>query len=305
LNANTSNSVSVANNTVTLNSNNPVVNIQSSGTGNTLNLTNLNISYALFSDNYYYTIFPGSINTLNIQSATITFSEFNFIMPFTYSFALPLSNYYSPSGFTNVANKFEHMDGTLTSNNPYVLYIDTITFDFSKTIKSPLINIELFCSGYNTIHINNLILVFGNNILDQLDFNIELTKSALIQSSIFTVSNITLIGKLTSKVFFTKSVLGLNTVYYSSNIKVNNNWALIVPLTQSNGYYSLPSNYQSLLDNAVSTNPKLAAALNISPPTSSSSNNQSMYLIIGIIIGVIILLGVLAFVYFKFIKKDK
>jgi hypothetical protein len=357
LNAETTNSVTVVSSQASINSKIPIINIISElTTGTTSSLNNLNITYAHFTDNDFYTILSNFLPMLIINNASITFDAFNFIMPFTYCFALPIKKpSTTKSPFRNVSNGrliknkmnidtniLEYMDGGsgISPSVEYEIHISKLSFDFSKTTIAPLINIELFFSGYSKVYIQNLELIFGTNNLNKTDFNIELLYSKVTSAPIFSISNITIIGNLTSNIFFTKTIPGLNSVSFSTAKKINNDWINLVTLTNNNGYYSIPETYQASIDSKkpappvtpisisdapLSKNPispkvsdqtstpilKSESKLAVPPTTpssssSSSSDGMSIGMIVGIVISIILLLAILAFVYFNFIaKKNK
>ena len=90
---------------------------------------------------------------------------------------------------------------------------------------------------------------------------------------------------------------------YSVPTKINNNYARIIELPYSNGYYGLPETYKSELNNIVkATVPNKTVTPLLSAPPEESG--LSLMTIIFIILGIIVVIGGGAFIYFKYIKKN-
>lgn len=294
------------------NSTNPVLNIQSASLISIIDT--INISYIPFTSNNFYTSFDGFKRVLSIKKAIIKYGIIDFILPFTYTFSVAPP----PSSYTNVDSKYKIRKNieNFGSNNPIgELYIDLLQLDFSSATLTPQININLLFTRYSKVHIQNLELVYGDSSLDGKKFGIDLNgysePSVAIQTKIV-ISRITFIGKLTSNIFLSKLISDSSfevfaDVYYSANVKNNGNYALLVPLIYSNGYYSVPETYESNLSSVINTNNNVVAkslVVNSQPEPAPVNNSWSTGAIIGIVIVVLIFIAASAYMYLTYFSKS-
>jgi hypothetical protein len=251
---------------------NPAINITAQD--NDKAISTLNISYNVMPENQYFTELSSFGKPLSINNMLLTFGTMNFLLPFLYIIHNSgaegfTSNNYEP--FTNTrqlyleskkskknktiiqkthinSNLVESFSESFSGSLPNTLTIDTITLDFSSSTLDTLNNIQLMFSGYTSVSIQNMILIFGDLSLNNKKFSILINSNSQIITT-FSILNITFIGSLSSNIFLTNPIPGLEKVYYSANKLINNRYALIVPLIYSNGMYSLPQSYQSRLKN--------------------------------------------------------
>jgi len=296
---------------------NPVLNISSSSANGIVDL--IDLSYGTFISNNYYTSFNGFKKELSIKKVTIDVGIIDFALPFTYTFAVAPP---SSSSFTNVTQKLnvrKNVENFSNINPVGELYIDLLQYDFSKATLTPQININLFFERYKRVNIQNLELNFGDNILDGKKLGIQsdgyIDGPAQILNNI-DISKITIIGRLTTNIFLSKP-LNKNApdviadMYYSTATKVNGNYAYIVSLIYSNGYYSVPETYASAVaaiiakDNETKSNTASKLALNtkIVPAPVPEEQNSNLYT--GLIIAlVLVIIAAIIYIYLKYIAPS-
>jgi hypothetical protein len=317
---------------------NPAINITASNDTIILNLAS---SYGVMNENQYITQLSGFSSPLSVRNTILTFGTMNFSLPFSYIFHSSLiqgfTNNHEP--FTNARQLYleskkpkknsllkektsinsniieSFIEHATTSTN--IVTFDKLTFDFSSSTLDTLNNIQLMFSGYTSVTITNLVLVFGTLALDNKKFNINIFNNAT-STTVLNIPNVTIIGTLSSNIFILSTIPGLRTVKYSVSRMINNDYALIVPLTvgSSIGKYTLPSTYQSQLttilnpatSGTTAPNPVRPPLITQAPSTSTDflsglqlSTGLSATVIMGIA-GVIILI-ILYLVYTTFIKK--
>jgi hypothetical protein len=120
----------------------------------------------------------------------------------------------------------------------------------------------------------------GSTILDNYKFNLDFNGIFTTVPTQFRVTNIIVIGKLTTQIMFVKNIAGLQNVKYID--QSGNSTKLIY----SNGYYAIPENF--------TTPPKTI--------TEQSQDNTWIY-IVGGLFGFLILAGIVY--YFFFMGKKK
>ena len=291
------------------NSTNPVLNIRPATPISIIDT--INISYNPFTSNNFYTSFDGCKRVLSIKKAIIKYGAIDFTLPFSYTFAVAKPS----SSFTNVDNKFQirkNIENFSSTNSIGELYIDLLQFDFSSAVLTPQININLLFARYNKVYIQNLELIYGDSSLDGKKFGIQLDGYSDPTVSIPTkieISKITFIGKLTSNIFLSKPISDnssevLVDVYYSTNNKINGNYALLVPLIYSNGYYSVPETYTANLSSVVNSSNNIAAkplVVNSQPaPAPAPEDNSWSTSSIILVIFVFALIAGIAYVYLTY-----
>jgi len=274
-----SSATSVPASTATLsNVTNPAISIAAPNNDNLI--SNLNVSYAPMPENQYFTQLTSFGSPLSISNLLLTFGKMDFILPFSYIFHSSLTEGFQeyketkesftnatqiyleskqPKKFPKLTDKKQktHINSNIIesytehlSNTSNTLSIDTLSLDFSFSILETMNSIQLMFSGYTSVSILNLQLIFGNLSLDNKKFNISVISNTTTKTT-FNIPTITFIGSLSSKLFISSSVFGSPTVNYSVNKMIGNNYALIRPLIYSNGYYNLPPNYQANLDSVL------------------------------------------------------
>jgi hypothetical protein len=259
------------------NLNNPSINILAPN--NDKIISNIIVNYPNLNENKYFTQLSSFGTPLSISNANFTFKTINFSLPFSYIFYASATEGYNSNNsesFTNAtqlyleskskkattnklktsinSNVIESFTEHLTNNNNNII-IDTLTLDFSSSTLEILNVINLMFSNYTSVTIQNLVLIFGTLSLDNKKFNINFIQDSK-RTTQYTISNITFIGSLSTNITLTSQIPGLSIVNYSVNRKVNNNYALILPLEYSNGSYVLPQDYQSKLTSALNSNDK-------------------------------------------------
>ena len=296
---------------------NPIVNILALNTNADSIINNLSIAYnptTPFTENKYYVMMSGFAPTLSVAFSTVTFSPINLNLPLNLTFLLPTS---APRGttsyFTNVGKeqKLESFYGNLLAENSSVehfasgnnIHIDTLQIDLSKSTLSTLVNIQLLFSGYTQVYIQNLEIIFGQNKIDNTAFNINFPSDSNV-STFYVIPEITFVGILTTRISLLSTVPGLTVVSYAVPIlnSTGTQYVLVEPLTYSNGYYILPESYNSNLEKIqkAAAAPVPVKAVAAAPPPS----DMPIWQIFAIIVGVLILIGICVFIYFKFIKKS-
>jgi hypothetical protein len=317
---------------------NPAIEIVSANTDTVI--SNMSATYGIMSENQYFTQLSRFSSPLTIKNANFIFNKMDFSLPFSFIIHSALTEGFSESSivepFINArelyleskkpkkqsnkkqktyinSNLIESFSEHLSSTNNN-LTIDTLTLDFSLSTLETLNNIELMFSGYTTVTITNLILVFGTLSIDNKKFNINIIPNSIIPT-VFNVNKITFIGTLSSKLYIISTVPGLSTVNYSVNRLVNNNYALVLPLVYSNGIYTLPETYQSQLNTIL--NPTSANNIPdpVKPPVFSQAPSTTTDFLTGLelatglsstillsIAGAILLL-ILYLIYVVFIKS--
>ena len=314
---------------------NPAINVNAPN--NDLIISSLSVSYQRMSENDYFTQLTKFGSPLVAKNISLTFAAMNFILPFSYIFhsATKVEGFSQPKreSFTNThelyleskkskklnksnlqktsinSNQIESFTEHLTSESNNIT-IDTLIFDFSLSTLETLNNIELMFSGYTSVTITNLQLVFGTLSLNNKKFNINFIQDSL-NATKYTITSITFIGSLTTSLYLINSLTNSSTINYSVNRIVNNNYALIMPLVYSNGGYSLPENYQSQLSNILNPPipvnpivnpvvPKPSVITQAPPPSdflTGLSNATGLSSMILIIVAVIIVLIILYLIY--------
>ena len=280
-------------------------------------INNMNITYKTensIPDNKYYVIMNGFATTLSVLFSTITFGYINLNLPLELTFSLP-----SPvtSNFTNVTEGnqiesfysnllVEHLSPPAVVTLDYVneIHINTFQLDLSDATLSSTINISLMYSGYKKVYVQNLEIIFGQNRIDGSKFNLKFSSDSY-SNTYYQISEITIVGLLSSQISFLQKIPGLTTVKYAAPIlnSSKTQYALIVPLTYLNGYYVLPESYNNNLstikNSEVPRVPIVPVAANVPP------EGMPMWQIILIVFAVLAFIGGCIFVYIKFIKKDK
>jgi hypothetical protein len=125
------------------------------------------------------------------------------------------------------------------NNKNMQLHIDQLTMDFSTmglNVKKYISLISTY-NGYYSINISNLIINMENIVLDDYKFNLEFNGLFTTVPTQFLISNILLIGNLTTQVMFVKNIPGLQSVRYIDRNKI------VTDLVYSNGYYAIPENF--------------------------------------------------------------
>jgi hypothetical protein len=285
---------------------------------NTSLINNLEITYnTSYPDNKFYTILNGFGSSLNIINASITLSKINFNLPLQLVFAVA-GSIPTIAAFTNVPKKkktkelepfygnllVEHLT-VMPSPTTNHIYLDTYKIDLSQSTLNPVININLMCTGYTHIYIQNLVLVFGNNKLDNIKFNINFITDVISTGSIYyQISNITIIGLLNTQISLIKKIPGLTNVNYSMPSMINGKYALTTSLIYSNGYYKLAETYNSQLSKLVASTivPPISAPAILAP--ASESTEMPTWQIILIVLFVLCIIGGGVYAYFKFIKPQ-
>lgn len=266
---------------------NPAINI-SAPNGDSV-ISTISIGYAPMSENLYFTQLNAFQGPLTAKNITLTFSAFDFRLPFSYWF-------YSTETET-YGNKLKKHNSSISSNmietytehlSDNSITVDTLTLDFTSTRLDTLNTIELAFSKYTSVTITNLILVFGTLSLDNKKFNISIISDSITNTK-YVIGNIVFIGKLNTSLIITSKLPGSPSINYSVNQIVSNNYALILPLVYSNGSYNLPENYQSQLTTVL----KPATTINtnakpvIAPPSITQAPAASSSDTIGTILSLI------------------
>jgi hypothetical protein len=316
------------------NINNPAINIVAPRSDTII--STLNVSYDVMQENQYFTQLSSFGKPLSINNMMLTFKTMNFLLPFLYIIHSSEtegfeSKIYEP--FTNTHQLYleskksrkvkttqqktyinSNLVESFTGSPPESLTIDTISFDFSLSTLDTLNNIQLMFSGYKSVTIQNLFLTFGNLSLDNKKFGISFVSNSQI-TTVFNILNIIFIGSLTSNIFLSNSIPGLEKVNYSANRLVNNKYALIVPLIYSNGVYNLPESYQSQLTNTlkISTSsvpdpipvkPSITKAPESGGFLSGLSSGTGLSIMIIIIIGLIVS-GIIGYLIYITVYPNK
>jgi len=291
-------------------------------------INNINLKYtSSFPDNKYYILLNNFQQRLNVLNSNITFNSINLILPVDVLFG-SVNSINSFNRFSNVSNKFkkkkklkelEPFYGNLLNNSliehvsnvpggsTNEIHFDTLQLDFSTATINSIVNIELNFTGYSKIYIHNVQLIFGNNNLDNVKFNLSFTSDSL--SPYYQISEITFVGILNTRISLLQIIPGLTNIKYTSPTKdANGKYLLIVPLTYANGYYKLPETYSNQLSDMNRLQNQTPPPGGLKPADDSQllkgSEDMSWVTIILIIIGVIVLIGILVWVYFKFIRKS-
>ena len=288
-----------------------LINISSSSTSDIL-LNKMAITYTTpYPDNKYYVIMSGFSATLplTVTQSKFTFGRLNFNIPLNFTITLPINQPFTnvdngklmiESFYGNTQDIIEHVTPV-----PNVINIKTLQFDLSSSITSPTININYMFTGYSTVNIQNLELLFGNNPLDNLKFNLAfLTNTISSINTIYQISTITLIGNLNTSISIVQQIPGLTNVMYSVGTPlIANNYPLIVPLIYSNGLYTLPETYSTQLTRAVNNATLKPPAVPVAADNATTTTGLSTEQLVLIMLGVLGFIGLIAFIYFKFLKK--
>ena len=160
--------------------------------------------------------------------------------------------------------------------------IDKLLLDFSNigvNINKYLSIVSTF-NGYYSINISTLTINMGSTVLDDYKFNLDFNGTFSTVLTRIKITNILVIGQLTTRIMFVKDIPGLE------NVKYVDQSGLITNLIYSNGYYALPENF------VVAPEPVVAQ-----PP-----DNSWMYIVFGIIL--LLILGGVVY-YFFFMGKKK
>ena len=290
--------------------NNQIINISSNPntTSDDTLIKNIDFTFNNSFNTYYIMLSNFTTNKpLNIVSANLNFKTVDFTkLPLKITFTLPPS---STSTFINVNKGNKNIESynniiEYFDQNALSIYINNLQLDLSSstTKLNTITTIKHIFSGYKTIYIKNLTLICGDKSLDNIKFNIIFSSDSN-QNTNYDISTITFIGLLNNKFSILNKISGLEKVMYSVPTKINNNYARIVELQYSNGYYGLPETYKSELNNIVkATVPNKTVTPLLSAPPKESG--LSLMTIIFIILGVIIVIGCGTFIYFKYIKKN-
>lgn len=258
--------------------------------------------------NSYYVMLSNFSNTksLTILSTNLNFKKIDFLQPLKIIFTLP-PQYLT---FKNVNKGRRQLESFYNNmiiekfDDSLSLNINDLHIDLSTSTLNTITTLKFIFSGYNKIYINNLTLMFGKSNLDNKKFNIIFSPDSISkQTTVYEISNITFIGELKNKFSIINKIPGLDNINYSVSTLINNNYAYIVPLIYSNGYYGLPETYNTQLNNklkATNLNKSVTPLLAV-PPAESGLSAMTVILII---LGIIAVIGGGAFIYFKYIKKN-
>jgi hypothetical protein len=263
----------------------PAINIKATNS-DTL-VSSINVSYARMQNNLYFTEFSSFGTPLAISNSTFSFGSINFATQFSYTFysssvqqfsnthELYLDSKKLKNDITSINNKTyinSNVIETYSGSGSKILTFDALNLDFSSSTLNTTNTIELFFSGYSSVTITNLFLIFGTLVLDDKTFNI--TFNSPDSSSTFIIPTITFIGGLTSNksIIIGTTLPAATTVQYSVSTKRNNQYAYVVTLTPNGANYELPSNYTRQLSDIL--NSPVGTGGNTGNSGNSAANNN-------------------------------
>jgi len=241
-------------------------------------------------DNKLYIYFDNPIDKLAIAMTNINLSNINFSVPLEFIFGKKISE-----GFSNVRyglrKKYiehfgmEHYNAEQINVNNQ-LHFDKLQFDYSNAGSNSInkILVKATFNNYYAIYINTLIINIGSESLNEYKFNFDFNGLYLTAITNIVITNVIVVGKLTTKIFFEKELKGLQNVIYQDS--VGNNTKLVF----SNGYYTIPEDF------VPGPPPPIVAP----PPEESGLPGWAIALIV-----IFILAGLGGIVYYFFFRKKK
>lgn len=300
---NISRPVLIENGSANANISTPYVFLLSTNPSSLISSINLTINEPL--DNKYYIYYQNILDNTSISTYNIIFKDIDVTKDISFIHSSQQSQEFSNVKF-GLRKKYkehfespifpkrktkEYLDSTLdplsdpvlggSNNINKQLHIDKLIFDFSNigvNVNKYLSMISTY-NGYYSINISTLIINMGSTNLDNYKFNIDFNGVFTTTPTQIQITNINVIGKLTTQIMFIKNIAGLENVRYYDQ---SGNFTKLI---YSNGYYALPENF--------SVEPKSVSQ--------ESKDNSWIYWIIGGI-GFI---GLLVLVYFLFFRKKK
>ena len=196
-------------------------------------------------DNKFYIYFDNPVDNLAIASTNLNLSNINFAVPLEFIFGKK-----APEAFSNVRfglrkKYIEHFgEERFTADQINVnnqVHFDKLHFNYSNAGSNSRnkILVKATFNNYYSIYINTLIINIGSESLNEYKFNFDFNGLYLTRITNIVITNVIVIGQLTTKIFFEKELNGLQNVIYQDSI--GNNTKLVF----SNGYYSLPEDFES------------------------------------------------------------
>jgi hypothetical protein len=281
----------------------PYVFIENKGIPTSL-ISNINLTINEPLDNKYHIYYQNIQKNTSISSYNLEFKDIDVTKDI--NFIHSSQQLQQLQQFSNVNIKYglrknykEHFESPIFSNkknneyfdssNPIIgdsnntnmqLHIDKLSLDFSSigvNVNKYLSIVSTF-NGYYSINISTLIINMGSTVLDNYKFNLDFNGTFTTVPTQFRITNINIIGKLTTQIMFVKNIAGLENVKY---IDQSGNFIKLIYL---NGYYAIPEKF-------------LAAPV---PVVEQKQDNSWIYWIIGIVF-ILLIVGLV----FYFMRKKK
>jgi len=250
----------------------------------------LNMNDAL--DNKYYIYYQNIAENTSISSYNISFKNLDVSKDISLIHSSQQSQQFSNVNIKyglrkNYKEHFNSPESTYpiiggANNKNMQLHIDELTMDFSTmgvNVKKYISVVSTY-NGYYSINISNLVINMENIVLDDYKFNLDFNGLFTTTPTQFLITNILLIGKLTTQIMFVKSIPGLQSVKYVDKNKI------VTELVYSNGYYAIPENF-----------------IPLEPVTSDTSSNNFPIWAIGLF--VILLIVIIIGLWYMFGRKNK
>jgi hypothetical protein len=252
-----------------------------------INKINLILSDSL--DGIFFVYYQNVADKLSISSFNVKILSADYAKPLSFIHSVKTSDQFTNVKFGLRKKYIEHFEEHLNASNVNInkqIHIDTLVFDYSNTNPNYMgkLSIVSTFNNYYAVYINSLVINLGSNSLDNYKFDIGLIGTYLSNNTKFNVTSVTVIGKLTTHIFFVKELPGLETVIYKD--KLGNNTKLVY----SNGNYSIPEDFVS--------------SPIVSSPSPSPPNNSGLPIWVIILI-VVIILGLIGVGVYFMMKKKK
>jgi hypothetical protein len=252
-----------------------------------INTISLKISDTL--DNIFFVYYQNVADNLSISSFNIKILSVDYTKPLSFIHSMKTADQFTNVKFGLRKKYIEHFEEHLTTSTVNInkqIHIDILTLDYSNANANYIskLSISSTFNNYYAVYINSLVINLGSNSLDNFKFDIGLIGVYLSNNTKFNITSVTVIGVLTTHVFFVKEMPGLETVIYKDNLGNS------TKLVYSNGNYSIPEDFIS--------SPMVLT------PTSAPKDDSwlPMWAIILIIVILLVFIGI--GVYFM-MKKEK